>query len=307
MDRAGATGATAPLRCRSVTPSVPLLIDARTLRELLDGPSLRVFDATVSLVRPEGGGPYSVESGRPAYERAHIPGAGFADLVRELADPRSPFPFALPSSARFAAAAGRLGIGPGTHVVAYAQQEPMWATRLWWLLRHFGFDDVSVLDGGLPAWKAAGAPLSDEPAGYEPVSFVARPRSDDLALRADVEAILAGEQSACLVNALSPSVFRGEGPSSYSRPGRIPGSVNAPWSELVDPATNRFRSPAELEAAFERADVEPTSQVVAYCGGGISATVDVFALALLEREGTRLYDGSLTEWSADPQLPLELG
>jgi thiosulfate/3-mercaptopyruvate sulfurtransferase len=290
-----------------MTPPVPLLIDAPTLAELLDDPGLRVFDATVNLVRPQDGGPYSVESGRPAYERAHIPGAGFADLAGELADPRSAFPFALPSAARFAAAAGRLGIGPGTHVVAYAQQEPMWATRLWWLLRHFGFEDVSVLDGGLPAWKAAGAPLSDEPASYEPADFLARPRRDDLALRADIEAILAGEQSACLVNALSPAVFRGEGPSSYSRPGRIPGSVNAPWSELIDPATNRFRSPAELESAFERADVGATDPVVAYCGGGISATVDVFALALLERGGARLYDGSLTEWTADPELPVELG
>ena len=290
-----------------MTPSVPLLIEAPSLRERLDDPGLRVFDATVHLVRPPEGGPFSVESGRPAYEREHIPGAGFADLAVELADPSSPFSFALPSAARFAGAAGRLGIGPGTHVVAYAQKEPMWATRLWWLLRHFGFEDVSVLDGGLAAWTASGAPLSDEPASYEPTGFVARPRHDDLALRADIEEILAGEQSACLVNALSPSVFRGEGPSSYNRPGRIPGSVNTPWSELIDPQTNRFRSPAELESAFQRADVGEADPVVAYCGGGISATVDVFALALLGRRGTRLYDGSLTEWTADPDLPLELG
>jgi thiosulfate/3-mercaptopyruvate sulfurtransferase len=108
------------------------------------------------------------------------------------------------------------------------------------------------------------------------------------------------------VNALTAPVFRGEGPSSYIRPGRIPGSVNTPWSALIDPQTNRFRSPGEIEAVFEASGVSEGADVIAYCGGGISATVDLFALSLIGREA-RLYDGSLTEWSADPELPLELG
>src|SRR5262249_30729071 len=112
---------------------------------------------------PPEGGPYTPRSGRPDYHREHIPGAVFADLIGELADPEVRFPFWLPSDERAAAAFGALGIGPGTHVVAYAQDNPMWATRLWWLLRYFGFDDVSVLDGGLPAWRAAGRPLSAQP------------------------------------------------------------------------------------------------------------------------------------------------
>jgi len=111
----------------------------------------------------------------------------------------------------------------------------------------------------------------------------------------------------CLVNALTPPVFRGEGVSSYSRAGRIPGSVNAPWTSLIDPETNRFREPSELREALDQVGALSGTPVIAYCGGGISATVDLFALSLLGRGDARLYDGSLTEWSRDPSLPLEVG
>ena len=224
--------------------ALPALVDVRTLSERLDDPTLRIFDSTVVLARPPEGGPYSVRSGRPGYEREHIPGAAFADIPGELSDEASPFPFTLPSAARFAQAAGRLGIGQGTHVVVYGQDTPMWATRLWWQLRFFGFDAVSVLDGGLPAWRAAGLPVDDAPVDNPPARFLARPRRGLLASRIDVEAVVAAaEDRACLINALTPPVFRGEGPSSYSRPGRIPGSVNVPWTAMIDPATHLFRPP----------------------------------------------------------------
>jgi thiosulfate/3-mercaptopyruvate sulfurtransferase len=291
-----------------MTLSLPPLIDVNALADALDDPALRLFDATVNLVRPPGGGPYTVQSGRAEYEREHIPGAGFADLAGALSDPDSPFTFTLPSAQRFAHEAGRLGIGDGTHVVVYAQDSPMWATRLWWQLRYFGFDAVSVLDGGLPAWKASGLPLSDAVAEYPVATFVARPRSQWVAQRDEIERIVeAGDAPACLVNALTPPVFRGEGPSSYSRPGRIPGSVNAPWTALIDPDTNRFRSAPQLRDALEAAGVLGERPVIAYCGGGISATVDLFALSLVGRDDARLYDGSLTEWTRDPALPLEVG
>lgn len=291
-----------------MTPSLPALVDVATLSGHLHDPGLRLFDTTVELLRPPQGGPYTVRSGRPGYEQSHIPGAAFADIAGDLSDPDSPYPFTLPAAERFAAAAGHLGIGAGTHVVAYAQDTPMWATRLWWQLRFFGFDAVSVLDGGLPAWRAGGLPTESGSASYPPAAFTARPRSEWLATRADVEAVVAaGDGSACLVNALTPPVFRGEGPSSYSRPGRIPGSVNAPWTELIDPDTNRFRPRPDLERALRTAGALGPAPVIAYCGGGISATVDLFALALLGREQARLYDGSLTEWTRNETLPVEVG
>ncbi|MFD0689736.1 sulfurtransferase [Actinomadura fibrosa] len=278
------------------------LITPADLAARLGDPGLRVLDATVRLLRPPGGGPYVPESGLAAYREAAIPGAAFADLVTDLAEP-GPLPFALPAPARFAAAASRLGIGPGTTVVVYAQESPMWATRLWWLLRYFGFDAVRVLDGGLPAWRAAGLPVEPGTAVHPPAHFTAHPRPDLLARRPDVEQIVAAGGS-CLVNALSPEVFRGEGPTSYTRPGRIPGSVNVPARDLLD-QDGRFLPRPALTARLRDLLAEPS--VVAYCGGGISATVPVFALALLGRTDVRLYDGSLAEWSADPTLPLTTG
>ncbi|QEC47951.1 sulfurtransferase [Baekduia soli] len=294
-----------------MTPAIPApLVAPEVLAEHLGDPQVLILDGTVVLDRPPEGGPYTPVSGRAAYDREHLPGAGFADLIGALADPDAPFPFALPSPERFAEQAAALGIGPEVHVVAYAQDSPMWATRLWWLLRYFGIDAVSVLDGGLPAWRAAGLPLTAEPTPPRPAPTPAavRPRPELLARRADVEAIVAGgDRPACLLNALSPSVFRGEGPTSYSRAGRIPGSVNLPWMALVDRETNRFRPPGELAQALDAAGAAPGTPVVAYCGGGISATIDIFALALTGRDDVRLYDGSLTEWTADPALPVETG
>jgi thiosulfate/3-mercaptopyruvate sulfurtransferase len=142
-------------------PLLPQLVSPTELRDALGDERVRVFDATVFLRRALDGGPYRVESGRDSYARAHIPGAGFADIPGALSDPASPFAFTLPAAEHFAAAIGRLGIGrlgigrlcigrlgigDGTHVVAYAQDTPMWATRLWWLLRYFGHDDTSDPD-----------------------------------------------------------------------------------------------------------------------------------------------------------------
>lgn len=281
------------------------LIDASSLEGELADPDLRVIDTTAFLRREIPDGPYSVESGRESYDRAHIPGAVFADIPGALSDPESPFRFTLPSPQLFEAAMGALGVGESTRVVTYAQESPMWATRLWWLLRYFGFDDVRVLDGGLTAWRRAGLELSAAEVSAAPRSFVSRPRPALLASKDDVSAMVGGE-AACLVNALTPQAFRGLGPGAYSRPGRIPGSVNVPAQRLLDPETWRFRSRAELAEALSDL-VESEVPVVAYCGGGISATVDVFALSMLGRDDVRLYDGSLTEWSADPQLPLEVG
>jgi thiosulfate/3-mercaptopyruvate sulfurtransferase len=284
-------------------PPLPPLVSPEELRDALGDERVRVFDSTVFLRRAAPGDPLAVESGRESYARAHIPGAGFADIPGELSDPASRFPFTLPAAGQFAAAIGRLGVGDGTHVVAYSQDAPMWATRLWWLLRYFGHADTSVLDGGLVAWTAAGGPVEQGESQYPAASFTARPRPEFLASLDDVHEITQNG-AACLVNALTPEVFRGEAPGAYRRPGHIPGSVNVPWNDLVDPATNRFRPPADLSAALSGGGVGADRPVVAYCGGGISATVDLFALSLTGRDDARLYDGSLTEWSADPDRPL---
>jgi len=284
-----------------------MLIGAASLRAELGDPRLRVIDSTAFLHREFADGPYSVESGRESYNHAHIPGAVFADIPGELSEPDSPFRFTLPSPERFAGVMGGLGVGPGVRVVAYAQQSPMWSCRLWWLLRYFGFDDVRVLDGGLTAWRQASYELSEAEVAVEPQSFEARPRPELLATKQDVIAVTHG-QAAFLVNALTPQAFKGLGPGAYSRPGRIPGSVSAPAQSLLELESWHFRPRDELARELSGLlDADPAVPLIAYCGGGISATVDVFALSMLGRDDVRLYDGSLTEWSADPTLALEIG
>jgi len=135
----------------------------------------------------------------------------------DLSDPDSPFPFALPGPERFARAMSDLGVGPGTSVVAYAQESPMWAFRLWWLLRYFGFDDVRVLDGGLPSWRRAGYDSARQRRASNPRTSSRRPRRELLATKDDVIGAVGGEP-ACLVNALSSQAFRAQGRGAYSRP-----------------------------------------------------------------------------------------
>jgi thiosulfate/3-mercaptopyruvate sulfurtransferase len=264
-----------------MTLSLPALVDVGTLAASLEHPNLRVFDATVRLIRSDGGGPYRIESGRGGYEQGHIPGAAFADIPGALSDPGSPYPFTIPSASRFAAAAGRLGIGTGVHVVAYAQESPMWATRLWWLLRYFGFDSLSVLDGGLRAWVASGGELHSGASGYRPTDFRAVARPELLATRDEVKKIVEAGGS-CLINALQPAVFRGEGASSYARPGRIPRSTNVPWTGLVDAESGLFVGDLGMRELLGAAGALGDEPVVAYCGGGISATVALFGHAVLE-------------------------
>jgi thiosulfate/3-mercaptopyruvate sulfurtransferase len=284
----------------------PQLIDAQTLASRLGEDDVVIVDCSVVLHRPEGGGPYRVEAQGDAYRDAHIPGACFADLVSVFADPSAGFPFAIPVPDDFASAASAIGIGEGVTVVVYSQASPMWATRMWWLLRYHGFDDVLILDGGLTTWLAEGLPVeSGDGPLPKPRPFTVTLRPELLATQADVQASL-GDGQTCLVNALTPEAFRGDGVTSYSRPGRIPGSESVPAGSLVNPQTWRYQPIESLRnvlARYLEADTAP----VFYCGGGISATVDIFAMALLGRDDVRLYDGSLTEWSANPDLPLEIG
>jgi thiosulfate/3-mercaptopyruvate sulfurtransferase len=274
-----------------------LLVDAATLRERLGEPALRILDATVVLDFPPGGGPPSVTSGREGYDAGHIPGAAFADLITELSDPTSGLPFTVPSADRFARAIGELGVGDGTQVVVYDQGETSWAARLWWLLRYFGFEDVQVLDGGLPAWTAIGGELETGPATYEPGTFTARSRPELLATREEVLAAME-DGATCIVNALDEAWFRS---------GRIPGSSHLAARGLLEPSTGRMLPVEELRRAIGEVVPEGGPAPIAYCGGGIAAALDVFALALAGRPDAKLYDGSMTDWTSDPALPVQTG
>jgi thiosulfate/3-mercaptopyruvate sulfurtransferase len=210
----------------------------------------------------------------------------------------------MPAVTQLEQAFGRHGVDAAKTVVLYSIGTMMWATRAWWMLRALGLDAL-VLDGGLDKWKAEGRPLeSGAPKGYPATTFAAKPRPGLFVGKNEVQAAL-NKPGTVIVNALNPNFHRGLEPSRYGRPGRIPGSVNVPAATLVDPATKGLTSLADAEAKFASQGITKDKNIVCYCGGGISATLDLLALSQLGYDKLTLYDGSMGEWARDASLPIE--
>jgi thiosulfate/3-mercaptopyruvate sulfurtransferase len=286
---------------RNAAARSALLIAPEELEPQLQDPRLRLFDTTV-VMQPRPGG-YDVRSGHEDYERAHLPGAAFMDLLAELADPAHRLRFMLPPEAQFTAVMSRLGIGPGAQVVLYNSGPSWWATRAFFMLRAFGFDDVRVLDGGLDRWRREGRRIESGARAYPPARFEVRERRPVFVGRDEVlQATRTGDR--LLMHALAPAVFRGE-VAPYGRPGRIPGSVNVFAAELLGGEDRVFLSPAELRARFTAAGALGERPTITYCGGGISATTNAFALLMLGRDDVQIYDASMSEWGPDASLPME--
>ena len=282
------------------------LVSTERLAGDLGQPDLRIFDCTTYLEPAPAGSdqPYVPVPGRATFEARHIPGADFLDLQGEFSDTSTQLYFMMPVTAALEAAFGRHGIGAGVRVVLYSIGSMMWATRFWWMLKSLGFDDAAVLDGGLDKWVAEGRPIESGPArGYAAAAFTARPRPGYFVDRSAVAAAL-GRQETTIVNALGPQFHSGLEPSRYGRPGRIPGSVNVPAASLVQ-ADKSFTTLADAEAKFQAQGIGNDKSVVCYCGGGISATIDLFLLHQLGYPSLALYDGSMGEWARDRSLPIE--
>jgi thiosulfate/3-mercaptopyruvate sulfurtransferase len=215
----------------------------------------------------------------------------------------------MPPAEQFAAVMSRLGVGVGTRVVLYDDFLGMFATRVWWMLRAFGFDQAAVLNGGWQKWKHEGRALSTTPATYRQATFVARPRPELIAGKEDVVAAI-GDVRVCLLNALVDQEYTGDPafPFHYGRPGHIPSSVNVPFLGVVDTqSSNQYVAVDEIRRLYAGAGALTSERVITYCGGGIAASQAAHLLTLLGVENVALYDGSLTEWGADPSLPLVTG
>jgi thiosulfate/3-mercaptopyruvate sulfurtransferase len=281
------------------------LINTATLDRRLADPNLCVFDCTTNLIS-DPKTTYQAVPARADFEKAHIPGAQFIDLQADLSDSNQRLRFMLPSAAAFAAAMSRFGVGDGTQVVVYSTANPWWATRVWWLLRVFGFDNAAVLDGGWQKWSREGRPVETGPAKPRPAGhFVVRELRPLMVGKEEVLRAI-GDGAVCTLNALAAEQHAGAGGNSYGRPGRIKGSVNLPAAHLLDPATNAFFPADELRRRFDRVGAFDR-EVITYCGGGIAASADAFALVMLGHPNVRLYDASLSEWAVDPTLPMETG
>ena len=279
------------------------LVETDWLAQHLDDPNVRILECTVYLhPKPEGG--FRAESGRAKWSEGHIPGAGFADLIADLSDRTSALNYMMPPAGQFADAMGRYGAGPGTRVVLYDRAVNMWAARVWWMLRAFGFDDAAVLNGGFKKWTVEGRPVATDDGARPARRFVATPRPG---LIADKHAVLAGvgDRATCLLNALTPEQHAGTGGVAYGRPGRITGSRNVAARDLVDPATHAYLPAEVLRDKFQASGALDAGRIITYCGGGIAASSDAFVLTLLGKDNVALYDASLSEWAADPALPME--
>lgn len=270
------------------------LVSADWLARNLEDPGLRVLDASWHL-------PTSGRDAAAEFEQGHIPHAAFFDIDR-IADPDTDLPHMLPTEGDFARAVGALGVGNDSRVVVYDTHGLYSAARAWWMFRIFGHDAVAILDGGLPAWTAAGQPLEPGPASHQRRAFHARFRADRVRTLADIRRNLdSGE--ALVIDARPADRFAGHAPEPrpHLRSGHIPGSVNVPFDRLTDPATGRLHADEVLAERLPGADDRP---VVCSCGTGVTACVLAFGLHRLGREDVAVYDGSWTEWGGRDDTPV---
>src|SRR5580658_634774 len=282
------------------------LVETEWLAGHLGDSKLVVLDCTTHLI-PDPKITYTVKSGREDFEKGHVPGGQFLDLQADLSDNAAlPLRFMLPKPAEFAAAMRRFGISDDSKVVTYSTANPQWATRVWWVLRVYGFDNAAVLNGGFQKWTKEGSAVETGPTKARPAgNSTERAPKPLMADKNDVRAAI-GDGAVCTINALQAPQHAGIGGNTYGRPGRIKGSVNVPTVGLLDPATNTFLPPAALRAQFDAVHAFDR-KVITYCGGGIAASATAHALVMLGHPDVRLYDASMSEWAIDENLPMERG
>jgi len=280
------------------------LVSTDWLAQHLEDERVRVLDPTTLLIPNADSSMYVSAPAREQFEAGHVPGAAFVDMQAELSTPHARLRFMLPDAQTFAKAMASYGVSDESFVVTYATDNHWWATRLWWMLKVFGHERVAVLDGGFQKWRAEGRPIETGAAAPRH-SDRYTPREPNLALVATREDVLAaiGAGDVCNINALHPRQHAGTGGVTYGRRGHIAGSINHPALANVN-ADNTFKDLETLRAQY--ANALRTPKIITYCGGGIAATSVTFALALLGHTDVKVYDASLTEWAADPSLPMEI-
>ena len=284
------------------------LVDAASLHAVLHHPDLCILDCRFDLARPE--------LGEQAFLQAHIAGAHFAHLERDLAGPKSPQSgrHPLPEPAALAARCAAWGIGEHTQVVVYDASEGSYAARAWWLLRWLGHARVAVLDGGWPAWLGAG--YAGGTAAPSPASarFTVRPPLQALADLARVIDLAQASvrngtapRTPLLLDARAPDRYAGRNETIDPVAGHIPGAVNRFWKDNLD-AAGRFKPAAQLRNEFGvLLDGRTAQDCIVQCGSGVTACHNALALHLAGLPGAALYVGSWSQWIADPARPVAVG
>ena len=276
------------------------LISTAALGLHMDDPAFAIVDCRSKLD--------DLDWGAREHAATHIPGAVCADLTHDLSGPKNGTNgrHPLPDPHTLAQTFSRFGIASGVQVVAYDQENGMFASRLWWLLRWLGHDAVAVLDGGFKKWTAEGRPTQSGETHRAPREFSGSPRAD---MAVDVRAVasLVGAARSRLVDARAPERFRGDTEPIDKTPGHIPGATNHFFQWNLD-EHGLFRTPEQLRAKIKTSvgDV-PADHIVCYCGSGVTACHNLLAFEHAGLTGAKLYAGSWSEWSADPKRPVEKG
>ena len=281
--------------------TVPLLVSTEWLSGRLGDASVRVADVRWSLLERE--------KGRNAYRDAHVPGAVFLDLDTELASPRGEGPgrHPLPKPERFAAAMSRAGIGPGIHVIAYDFGDSSTAARLWWLLRYFGHDSVSILDGGFTRWRSEGLPTESSARTYAATTFTPEPRPH-MVVNADQVRGWLGDPGTLILDTRARERYEGRTEPIDPVAGHVPGAKSRFYGTNVrTPEDPRFREPEQLRAELTALGAGDAARVVSYCGSGVNACSNLFALRLAGFEDGLLYEGSWSDWCSDASRPMRTG
>jgi thiosulfate/3-mercaptopyruvate sulfurtransferase len=281
------------------TPPGPL-VGGEWLQANLDRPRICVLD-----VRGRHPSSSLAHAKSTEFAESHIPGAVFVDWEHDLVDTADPVPYQIASAATFADRAGALGIEDGDLIVTYDDYYGIFAARVAWSFRYYGAE-ARVLDGGWRTWVDEGRPTSTHVPERRAATFTPRART---ALRRDLDQVeIASAAGVTLVDARPRHLFLGEPGASGT--GHIPGALSLPYQELVDGATGLFATPAAIRRLLRDAGVDPERpprELITTCGTGVSATVALIALELAGVHGAGVYDGSFSEWSADPGRPIEYG